>query len=479
MRQEDLRTIYVAYIKAQLDYGSAVYLHLAAPTNQNAVQKKQNEAARIITVCCCSSPLSALSKEENLIPVNIHADMRAACAFERQQRLHNHFPTADLIRQPSTRTHLKADKNWRASASKIPEYLHLREDIKTDTTPPWLNNNAHISFHPRIEGAAKAQSLASRRKDLGIAAVDALRPWSYCIWTDGSVTGGITDGGSGAFIDDTDNNTTFSLVAPAGAICSSYTAEAKAMLLGIEKVAQLERERNQPPTAPRKMVVCSDSQSVIVKLASGWQKQTTQAGFKIHQLCNAIIDEHNIDIIFQWVPSHVGIHGNEMADQLANDGSDLGQDLVPLDFATARAAIERHGHEEWDLAYEAAVQKPSKDIANINTSMKWHNKITKGRIPDPIHHLPLERRERVILNQFRTGHSPIIPYYLHRIGRNNSPNICPSCAYTPFDREHILDCPALFPFRIKNSITASSFHEPMASHKFLELFSYNMLAIYI
>ena len=55
-------------------------------------------------------------------------------------------------------------------------------------------------------------------------------------------------------------------------------------------------------------------------------------------------------ILAQWVPSHVGIKGNEDADVLANKGRKEEQPVVPASFADCKAAIRRGLAELWEDA---------------------------------------------------------------------------------------------------------------------------------
>ncbi|GFN80094.1 RNA-directed DNA polymerase from mobile element jockey [Plakobranchus ocellatus] len=52
----------------------------------------------------------------------------------------------------------------------------------------------------------------------------------------------------------------------------------------------------------------------------------------------------------QWIPSHIGIFGNEIADELANDGRGMPQPRKPLTLADARSIL-RHGTAKlWNAA---------------------------------------------------------------------------------------------------------------------------------
>jgi ribonuclease HI len=441
MKQDHLRSIFIAYIRAKADYCASVYLHQTASTNVNVVQKKQNEATRIITGCCSSTPIEALNREADLMPLKLQADSKAAMYYERAWRLPDNFPTANLVKDWLTPTHLQLDRNWRNTAGLASQELYLnrlpRAPIVIYPRIPFVTMD-FITYNTSIAGASKANPPEDRKR-LGQEAVDLI-PWLYRAWTDGSAASGTTDGGWGAFIEHNSGVNT-SIGGPAGALCSSFTAEMTAIRRSLQKI--LELETSSPRTTnDTNILLCTDSQSSIAKLSSGWAHQDSQVGLDIFEACHSLNTRHGLHIVFQWVPSHVGLDGNEAADSLAGQGSREQQDFVPIDFQTIKATIIRHYREHWLEDYK------KKAAAQPLTSVAWHHSITGGRIPDSTKHAALTRFERVTLNQFRTGHCPLIPAYLVRIGKDVN-NACLKCGYTPCDRLHILECPELFPFRIK------------------------------
>ena len=77
-------------------------------------------------------------------------------------------------------------------------------------------------------------------------------------------------------------------------------------------------------------------------------------------------------IILQWIPSHCGIAGNERADQLAKEGSNMQQPDVPISYHQKKSMIK-------------AQRKP-----NLPSRDDYHL---------------LNRQEQVIIFRLRTGHN--------------------------------------------------------------------------
>jgi len=86
------------------------------------------------------------------------------------------------------------------------------------------------------------------------------------------------------------------------------------------------------PTAFKKAVLLVDYKSAIQTAASN--KQATTQTVKQPRRTIKLLNRQSKTVAFQWVPSHVGIHGNETADLLAKKGTTLQNKQTPLNFET-------------------------------------------------------------------------------------------------------------------------------------------------
>ena len=85
----------------------------------------------------------------------------------------------------------------------------------------------------------------------------------------------------------------------------------------------------------------TDSQSVVSSLQQGPGAQMNVIGQNILSLLQKL-SELSISTVFQWVPGHRGIPGNEAADKAAGEAGKLDQSEVPLNFDTAKSHLKRH-----------------------------------------------------------------------------------------------------------------------------------------
>ena len=92
---------------------------------------------------------------------------------------------------------------------------------------------------------------------------------------------------------------------------SIFTAEAKAIDLALDHIADCETSN--------KFIIFSDSLSVLKSLDHTSSKKT-----QIQKLLEKHHDLSELnEIVYCWIPSHIGIAGNESVDQKAKDSLNL------------------------------------------------------------------------------------------------------------------------------------------------------------
>lgn len=129
------------------------------------------------------------------------------------------------------------------------------------------------------------------------------------------------------------------------------------------------------------------------------------------------------DIQFQWVPSHCGIAGNELADAEASQAHDHGN-IVKIPFS--RTDVNT-------LLRSAIISATKMHWSDPNYRQDRLHRLD----PEQQFRLPsrIGRASETLLHRIRLGVA-FSRRYLHRIGREDSPN-CPQCDL-PETLEHIL-----------------------------------------
>ena len=241
-------------------------------------------------------------------------------------------------------------------------------------------------------------------KKEAICMIDQLYPnrrWIR-VYTDGSINGTLKKGGAGAYIEWTDKTTTEVSLA-VGEMCTSRKAEEKAIIVAVEELKKHENTRNA------NIVFLTDSDDTLLALENPQPSNETS-------ISQAVIDiaSPRKEIVFQWIPGHVGIEGNETADRLAKEGSNKEQPRSNVTYQQQKTLIKQTLAQEWN-------QK--------------HPDYNKN---DPIHLFP--RKDQVTIFRLRTGHNCLRQHLHSKLGVGNTP-IC-TCGTDLENTAHILmHCP--------------------------------------
>ena len=120
---------------------------------------------------------------------------------------------------------------------------------------------------------------------------------------------------------------------------------------------------------------------------------------------------------FQWVPSHVDIHRNEVTDTLSREG------------------LEHPVPSTQELTYQELYSKKiaqNKEKLLIPPSHDWY----KAKKPGLSLSLPCDRQTNTRLSRLATGHLKSLTYS----GGDKSFPLCPKCQKEQASPQHILDC---------------------------------------
>ena len=164
------------------------------------------------------------------------------------------------------------------------------------------------------------------------------------VWSDGSAEAGVSSGGGGGTLLILKSGECRETRVAAGLVCSSTRTELFAMRAAVEEVSGLSGGLATGPA-----VLCSDSQASLLLVAGGAGPQQTPIGADIWRLLG-VISARGQDVVLQWVPTHFGLPGNEQADVLAKEASELAQE-VPTDVRSITKAVARSVNRAWRLSW--------------------------------------------------------------------------------------------------------------------------------
>ena len=133
------------------------------------------------------------------------------------------------------------------------------------------------------------------------------------------------------------------------------------------------------------LVFLTDSLTALESLMSGpTDLFTRQLHNSLSTLCQ------NNQVVLQWIPAHIGIAGNEEADSLAKDGSQLPQFHTSTSYREAKTLLRRKQQPQWKQSLNG--YSPRKDQINS-----------------------LDRRSQTTIFRLRTGHCGLNKH-LKRLG---------------------------------------------------------------
>lgn len=266
-------------------------------------------------------------------------------------------------------------------------------------TPPWtmdIDINLKLSSLPKSETTPiiyknELQSILEGYQD------------HICFFTDGSKT----ETGVGAAV--TFNETIRMLKLPD--YCSIYTAEALAISHALDIIKQ---------DTINKSIILSDSLSTLTSIQNFFQPNSISQKIQ-NQI--SYLQTNSQTITFIWIPSHIGIPGNELADICAKQSISSPHSLVLCSYTLqdSKYFISEYILKNWQHTW-----------STLRTKL---NEIKPSILPWPTIHLP--RRQEVILNRIRIGHTWLTHKHLMT---KTDPEPCLTCGEIPSVKHIICFC---------------------------------------
>lgn len=390
LNQDLMGKIVNALVISKVKYGIEIYSN-TGKTNILTLDRMLNRFKRLITLLFITTPIESLSVISG-IPDMDYLITRSNIETAIRMISNGHFIYSEA--SPTVR-HLK----------DVQEFFYHPLGLNGIINLP-LMNTTFISPITPVKNQIYPDIFGSKKDDLPNNIIRAkVRDFidrgmfEKILFTDGSRK---------------DNSTSYAVVSESDIIyqenadnlLSIYTAEAAAILSAVEFLDDFPQ---------KKCLIVSDSKSVVDTLFHPLKK-------KKNEIINRILINLTVNISILWVPSHVGIVGNEKADEAADIAHNI--EMPPRNLLTAKDLLTQMG-------------KYLKNREKIKWNRNANNKLLANlRIPFCPAPVMLNKYQQKIINRLRVGHTNLT--HVHKINKSDPPS-CTLCG-EELTVQHIFSC---------------------------------------
>ena len=175
-----------------------------------------------------------------------------------------------------------------------------------------------------------------------------------------------------------------------------------------------------------KFIIYTDSKSVLLALHN--RDTSSPLITKLLNKLNTLSKNNNI--IFTWIPSHIGLQRNEKADKAAKKALQI--DMCKSKIPDLKPTIKKFISDKWQKSWDNQTQNKLHEIQE-----------SIGEWPTGYRSI---RREEVILARLRIGHTHIT--HSHLLKGEDVP-VCPTCKVQLTTKHILLNCNNLKHIRTK------------------------------
>ena len=423
-----LLRLYHALCLSKIDYACQIY-GSACKTLLGKLDIVHNMALRICTGAFKTSPVESLYVDSGFAPLSI-----------RREELNLRYLSRTLTcKQNPNYKYIKHPRDRAPTKPKLPKPLEVRmadsaREIKL--LPSFVEERCPSKFPPWCRPAVSICEKKFSKKSLNdfqlrneFYAHCNQHADSVAIFTDGSKS---EEGvGSAVIVGD------HILKRRLPSECSIFTAELFAVFFALKYIFNSSKQGDR-------FVIYIDSFSVLNSL-----KRLFPDSVLVQELQDWLVLLHSrkkVTVEFCWVPSHVGVGGNERADIAAKSASRLTHiSPVNIPHSDFNTIIRFYMRQRWQDRWTSAVG---------NLKLK--------AIRPSVHHWTspqMDRRASIVLTRLRIGHTYLTHKYLMASGAERQSPRCSACNVDITVKHFLIDCPLYHRKRLINNLCNKSILE--------------------
>ena len=391
-KRSTLLTLYKALVLSRIDYGCPVY-GSATEATLRALDPIHAQGLRLCSGAFRSSPVSSVLCESGEPPLSLHRDlvtMRSALKI-----LSSNSPTRQLFQSPDIFINNHTPP-FPIRANRLLESTQINFTLSPPINfpPPWTVTKANICCH--LNYLSKKHTLTPNHHKQQTLEHIQKKGQHNAIFTDGSK--------SSAGVGCAAVSTTKCLQSSLPKEATVFTSELTAILMALNMVKTFHNARLQ------KNIIYTDSKSSIEAL-----KAYTHKNRLVNEIKDIVskLQSVGINIEFCWIPAHVGIMGNEKADEAAKTAINFPKSNIipPVNdyITTLKTFIRMKWQQQWDEEHAHNKLKMIKLMVTF-----WDSSVQK------------EKHIEVILTRLRIGHTRLTHGYLMSTPHDPVP-YCNSC----------------------------------------------------
>lgn len=371
-----LISIYKALILFLIDYGSIIY-NSAKPKTLKSLDPIHNQGIRLATGAFRTSPIESIMCNAGELPLYLRRQSDILKYITKIKGSSNHIIN-NIFHNTLSANQICNRRTILENFKILSENLHLQDQKLSKATsplPPWLWS---AKINTQLSEFSKHNTPSKTIQNIFLEIIFQQYPRHTQIYTDASKN----INGTGFAVITENENYVFSLP---HSTCI-YTAETYAIYEAV-KIGLSSTLDNT--------IIISDSFSAITSITNPYPEN------ELVHLIQRMLSTTNKAFSFMWVPSHVGISGDERSDSKANEAtiSQFSTKIIKITTSDAIKNIKKKIIDVWQNNWNKV--SCSNKLRNIKPHVnQWKNP------------LGISRREEVVITRARIGHIHLNHSYL-------------------------------------------------------------------